>query len=262
MPAVSALFIYPIKSCASVSVTELVYTARGLQNDRRFMLVDVDGKAITQRENPRLAHIRPNITPSGLRVDYEGKAAVTFAFGRKTRRQVRVWNYAGAALDLGDEAADWFSTFIEQPCRLVEFAPDGDRPNSTQHTTFSAQVQFSDAYPILVTTIESLSDLNRRLATPVPMNRFRPNIVLRDVAPFAEDNWKLLAFEDMRLHIVKACERCIITTTNQITLERQKEPLRTLATFRKFDGRVCFGQNAVAEAPGSLRLGEEGRILA
>jgi uncharacterized protein YcbX len=261
MPAVSALFIYPIKSCASVSMTELVYTPRGLENDRRFMLVDLDGTAITQRENPRLAHIRPNVTASGIRVDYEGKAAVTFAFGRKARRQVRVWSYSGNALDLGDEAADWFSTFIEQPCRLVEFAPDGNRPISDKHTNLPAQAQFSDGYPILVATIESLSDLNRRLVTPVPMNRFRPNVVLRDVAPFAEDHWKLLQFPNLRLHIVKPCERCVITTTNQVTLERHKEPLRTLATFRTFDGRVCFGQNAVPETPGSLRLGDEGRVL-
>jgi hypothetical protein len=261
MPAVSALFIYPIKSCASVSVTELVYSPRGLVNDRRFMLVDADGNAITQRENPRLAHIRPNITPSGLRVDYEGKAAVTFGFGRKARRRVKVWNYTGSAIDLGDEAADWFSTFIEQPSRLVEFAPDGDRPISNKHTNLNAQAQFSDGYPILVATIESLSDLNRRLTTPVPMNRFRPNVVLRDVAPFAEDHWKLVTFPNLRLHIVKPCERCVITTTNQVTLERQKEPLRTLATFRNFDGRVCFGQNAVPEAPGSLRLGDEGHVV-
>ncbi len=260
MPTVSALFIYPIKSCASVSMTELVYTSRGLENDRRFMVVDLDGKAITQRENPRLAHINPNVTAAGLRVDYEGKAATTFGFGRETRREVRVWSYLGNALDLGDEAADWFSTFIEQPCRLVEFAPDGDRPVSTKYTSVPAQVRFSDGYPILVTTLESLSDLNRRLATPVPMNRFRPNVVLRDAAPFAEDGWKVLEFANLRLHVVKPCERCVITTTNQVTLERQKEPLRTLATFRNFDGRVCFGQNAVPEGPGSLRLGEEARV--
>lgn len=261
MPTVSALFIYPIKSCASVSVTKLVYTSRGVENDRRFMLVDLDGKAITQRENPRLAHIRPNVTAAGLRVDCDGKAATTFDFGQTARRQVTVWSYTGSALDLGDEAADWFSTFIEQPCRLVEFAADGDRPVSTKHTELVAQTQFSDGYPLLVTTLESLSDLNRRLITPVPMNRFRPNVVLRDVAPFAEDDWKVLAFPNLRLHFVKPCERCVITTTNQVTLERQKEPLRTLATFRNFDGRVCFGQNAVPETAGWLELGDEAVVV-
>lgn len=262
MPAVSALFIYPIKSCASVSVTELVYTERGVMNDRRFMVVDLDGRAITQRENPRLAHVFPSLTKDGLLVSYEGKAPTTFAVGCKTRRTVEVWSYQGEALDLGDDAADWFSTFIEQACRLVEFAPDGDRPVSQNHTSLAAQTQFTDGYPLHLTTIESLSELNRRLRTPVPMNRFRPNLVLRDVAPFAEDSWKVLAFPGLRLHVVKPCERCAITTTNQITLERHKEPLRTLASFRSFDGRVCFGQNAVPEAPGVLKLGEIAEVMA
>lgn len=256
MPVVSALFIYPIKSCAAVSVTELTYTPRGVLNDRRFMVVSLDGQAITQRENPRLAHVQPMLTAAGLHVSYDGKAATTFAVGRKTRRPVRVWSYSGEALDLGDDAADWFSTFIEQPCRLVEFAPDAQRSVSQSHTELVAQTQYSDGYPLLVTTIESLSELNRRLTVPVPMNRFRPNVVMRDAAPFEEDRWKVLVFPALRLHLVKPCERCVITTTNQVTLERQKEPLRTLATFRNFGGRVCFGQNAVPEAEGHIRQGE------
>ena len=261
MPVVSALFIYPIKSCAAVSVTELVYTPRGVSDDRRFMVVDLEGRAITQRENPRLAHIQPSIMSDGLLVSYEGKAPATFAVGRAERRRVNVWSYQGEAIDLGEEAADWFSTFIEQSCRLVEFAPEAERPVSQSHTSLVAQTQFTDGYPILLTTIESLSELNRRLTTPVPMNRFRPNLVLRDVAPFAEDHWKVLEFPALRLHVVKPCERCVIVTTNQTTLERQKEPLRTLAKFRNFGGRVCFGQNAVPEGPGTLRLGEDARAL-
>jgi uncharacterized protein YcbX len=225
------------------------------------MVVDLQGRAITQRENPRLAHVFPTLTNDGLLVSYEGKAPTTFAVGRKTRRKVEVWSYQGEALDLGEDTADWFSTFIEQPCRLVEFAPDGHRPVSRSHTSLIAQTQFSDGYPIHLATIESLSELNRRLTTPVPMNRFRPNVVLRDVAPFAEDLWKVLAFPELRLHVVKPCERCVISTTNQITLERHKEPLRTLATFRTFDGRVCFGQNAVPEAPGILRLGDVAEVF-
>lgn len=261
MPVVSALFIYPIKSCASVSVTEIVYTSRGIVDDRRFMIVDEAGQAITQRENPRLAHIFPTITSDGLLVSYQGKAPTTFPFGGEARRRVKLWRYQGDALDLGDEAADWVSTFIEQPCRLVEFAPDATRAVSKKHTPLDAETQFSDGYPLLLTTLESLSELNRRLRTPVPMNRFRPNLVLRDVAPFAEDRWKLLEFPALRLHVVKPCERCVITTTNQVTLERQKEPLRTLATFRNFDGRICFGQNCVPEAPGSIKLGDVARSV-
>lgn len=265
MPVVSSLFIYPIKSCAGIAVARLDYGPKGTLHDRQYMVVDPSGKALTQREMPKLAHVQPALRDHGLTITCKGQSPLDLAttevdLANLATRPVSVWDYAGAALDMGDVAATWFTEILSTACRLVRFSASGDRPISQKYTSLAAQAQFSDGYPILVTTVESLQDLNRRLATPVTMNRFRPNVVLRDVAPFAEDDWKLVAFPHMRLHIVKPCERCVTIATNQTTLERGKEPLRTLATFRTFDGKVCFGQNAVPETASYLTLGDEGIV--
>jgi uncharacterized protein len=267
MPVVSSLFIYPIKSCAGIAVTRVDYSARGLHNDRQYMVVDAAGKGLTQREVPKLAHIQPVLRAEGLTVHCKGQAPLELTVTERSLKQlesrsVSIWNYEGAALDLGPSAATWFSGALGTACRLVRFSPSGDRPVSQKHTSLFAQAQFSDGYPLLVTSVESLQELNRRLTTPVPMNRFRPNVVFRDVAPFAEDDWRIVSFPHLVLHIVKPCERCVIASTNQNTLERGKEPLRTLATFRTFDGKVCFGQNSVPESDGHLTLGDEGVVTA
>lgn len=266
MPVVSSLFIYPIKSCAGIAVSRLDYSARGLHGDRQYMVVNADGAGITQRQLPKLAHIQPALRDEGLTISCKGQPTFELATNeadsnKLDTRMVTVWNYRGDALDLGDDAANWFTRTLGTPCRLVCFSPTGDRPVSQKYTALSAQAQFSDGYPVLVTTVESLQDLNRRLITPVPMNRFRPNVVLRDVAPFAEDDWRILTFPHLRLHVVKPCERCAIVTVNQTTLELSKEPLRTLASFRNIDGKVRFGQNAVPEGPGHLSLGDDAVVL-
>lgn len=266
MPVVSSLFIYPIKSCAGIAVSRLDYSARGLHHDRQYMVVNTEGAGLTQRHVPKLAHIQPTLRDEGLTVSCKGQPTLELdtseaQLSKLDPRLVSVWNYRGEALDLGDEAANWFTRTVGTACRLVRFSPTGSRPVSQKHTTLAAQAQFSDGYPVLVTTVESLQDLNRRLITPVPMNRFRPNVVLRDVAPFAEDDWRILTFLHLRLHIVKPCERCAIVTVNQTTLEQGKEPLRTLATFRNLNGKVCFGQNAVPEAPGFLTLGDDAEVV-
>jgi uncharacterized protein len=265
MPVVSSLFIYPIKSCAGIAVARLDYGASGLQNDRSFMVVDTSGKALTQREVPKLAHVQPALRDESMTLSCQGHSVLEIATSEAfltglSLRPVSVWNYVGNALDVGEKAAAWFSEVLGTTCRLVRFSPSETRPISTSHTALHAEAQFSDGYPVLVSTVESLQDLNRRLTIPVPMNRFRPNVVLRDVAPFAEDTWRILSFPQLRLHIVKPCERCVTITTNQTTLERGKEPLRTLATFRNFNGKVCFGQNAVPEGPGYLTLNDEGKV--
>jgi len=136
------------------------------------------------------------------------------------------------------------------------FAPEKSRPISQKHTSLAAEAQFTDGYPVLLATAESLSELNRRLTIPVPMNRFRPNVVLRDCAPFAEDDWRLVRLPRLTLHVVKPCERCIITTIDQNTLERSKEPLRTLSMFRKRGAAVCFAQNCVPESDGLITVGD------
>lgn len=257
MPIVSSLFVYPIKSCAGVSVVELHCSDGKLLGDRKYMVVDKEGRGLTQRTCPRLALISPVLAQDGsVTVTCSTMPALQLGAPNADRHAVRVWEYDGEGLDMGDEAAMWFSDAVERECRLVMFPPDARRPVSQEHTSIAADAQFSDGYPVLLTTVESLSELNRRLPSPVPMNRFRPNVVLRDCAPFAEDDWQLVRLPRLTLHVVKACERCVITTIDQTTLERSKEPLRTLAVFRKRGAAVCFGQNCVAENDGVIAVGD------
>jgi uncharacterized protein YcbX len=192
------------------------------------------------------------------------------------RRKVRVWNFEALAFDLGDASANWFGDVLRTPCRLVRFDDEVRRPTSRTHTDLEAEVAFADGYPLLLTSIESLAELNQRLERPIPMNRFRPNVVVRDCQPFEEDTWSELLAETLRLRIVKPCERCVVTTVDQTTLRKGSEPLATLARFRRGAGfehversgarepGVTFGQNCLAlpnpgsrtRLPGSLSVGE------
>jgi uncharacterized protein len=181
---------------------------------------------------------------------------------RDARRiEIRIFRHTGPAEDVGDGAADWFGTVLERRCRLVRFPDDAVRAVSKEFTTRDAQVGFADGYPALLLSEASLEDLNGRMKQRLPMNRFRPNIVVRDCEPFAEDRWKRIRIGDVVLDVVKPCARCAITTVDQLTAQTGKEPLATLAQFRQQDGKVLFGQNCVHHGPGSLRVGDEVEII-
>ncbi|MFL5546924.1 MAG: MOSC domain-containing protein, partial [Gemmatimonadales bacterium] len=156
----------------------------------------------------------------------------------------------------GEPAARWFSEFLGIPCSMVHMPAESLRPTNPAYDPSGSRVSFADAYPLLLISEESLADLNGRLAQPLPMNRFRPNLTVSGGGPFAEDRWSRVEIGSVVLNLVKPCDRCVITTTDQTTTERGVEPLRTLATYRKVDGKVYFGQNAVHEAPGRLRVGD------
>jgi uncharacterized protein YcbX len=168
---------------------------------------------------------------------------------------VTVWDDACSASWVGDRAAEWFSEFLGYPCTLVHMGERVVRPADPAFAPAGARVSFADGFPFLMISEESLVDLNSRLSDPLPMNRFRPNLVVAGGGPFAEDTWKCLEIAGVRLRVVKPCARCVVTTTDQATAERGKEPLRTLATYRKVAGEVMFGQNVVHENTGWLRVG-------
>ncbi len=256
MPVVSSLFIYPIKSCAGLSVMEMPFDERGPVDDRRWMVVDESGQFVTQRTHPHMALIRPQLNADGLRVNAAGFDPITIKPKGK-RRKIRVWQYEGNAIDVGNDAARWFSSVLRSPVRLVTFDTATHRRISQRHTEIAAEVAFADGYPALLLSVESLTDLNRRLQQPLPMNRFRPNIVVRDCHPFEEDSWREIEAPELPLSVVKPCERCVVTTVDQQRGVKGKEPLRTLAQFRRHeDGAVIFGQNCVHHSNGTLRVGD------
>jgi uncharacterized protein YcbX len=275
MPTVSSLFIYPIKACRGISLRQMHFDARGPVGDRRLMLVDEQGVFLSQREQPRLALIETRFDGQGrLVVAAPGAEPFTIPEAATERRKVRVWSFEAEAIDLGDVSANWFGDVLRTPCRLVRFDDDVHRATSRAHTDLEAEVAFADGYPLLLTSVESLAELNQRLERPIPMNRFRPNVVVRDCQPFEEDTWSELVADTMRLRVVKPCERCAVTTLDQATLHRGSEPLATLARFRRGAGfenversnaterGVTFGQNCLvlpnpgSRVPGTLSVGE------
>jgi uncharacterized protein len=254
---VQRLYVYPIKSCRGFEVSVWKLEARGLEHDRRWMVVDGQGRFRTQREQPRMALIETALTPDGLQISAPGMSRLQVPFERAQPRKVEVtvWGFTGPALDEGSEAAQWFSTFLGQPSRLVAFAPDTVRPVNPKYSSYGL-VAFADAYPLLLLSQASLDMLNAQLVEPVGMDRFRPNLVVSGCDPHAEDTWRYIRVGDTVLDVVKPCDRCSIPAVDPRTGERGKEPTRTLARYRVRDGKIYFGQNCVPRTPGALRVGD------
>jgi uncharacterized protein len=262
MLTIASLHVYPVKSCRGIALTQAELTPRGLWHDREWMVVTPEGRFLTQRELPRLALIAPGIADRTLRLQApgEGSIAVALDAGAGPSREVTVWDDSVLASDEGDAVARWLSDFLQRPVRLVRF--DRSRRRATD-PAWSAGRQgesaFADGYPVLVLSRASLSDLNARLPRPLSLDRFRPNLVLDGCDPYAEDSLRLLQSGSAALRLVKPCTRCIITTTDQSTAERDgEEPLRTLRSYR-FSSElrgVTFGQNAIVERVGTVRVGD------
>ncbi len=258
------LYTYPIKSCAALSHTRIELDARGPIGDRRWMVVDSDGVFITQREIPALALIQPHFEDGQLRLSAPGMPAVHVPLQRRDGpcRSVRVWKDICEALDEGDDLAAWLSEYLHTAARLVRMPDSFVRPVDPRYARTPAQTGFADAFPLLIVAEESLAELNRRLvergSAAIPISRFRPNLVVAGCDPFAEDTWRTVQIGAVTLDIVKPCARCATTTVDQATgaIPDSAEPLATLNTFRKQDGKVMFAQNAIHRAPGVLALGD------
>jgi uncharacterized protein YcbX len=259
-PHIAALHVYPVKSCAGIALDAATLASTGLAHDREWMVIDPAGHFLTQRESPRLALLRTTLGDGALTLG-AGAATLRLPFGHEgPLREVVVWRSRVPAFDAGDTAAGLLSDWLDRPVRLVRFDARHARLSSRDWTgELEAPNYFSDGYPVLVASLASLDDLNRRLSVSLPMNRFRPNIVLGGVDAWAEDAMRDLQIGDTRLRIVKPCTRCVITATDQARGERDgEEPMRTLKTFRHDAALrgVTFGQNAIVVQTGALHTGQ------
>jgi hypothetical protein len=253
-----AAFLYPVKSMRAVATSTLTLDDKGIVGDRRWMVVDAEGRFVTQRTVPALVRLQPELVEGGVRID-DGASCLDVALPPLTapRRTVTVWRDTFAALDAGEEAATWLSSRLGFPCRLVAFAPDVRREVDVTYAK-DAQTTFTDAYPLLVVNEASLDALNEALPSPIPMERFRPNLVVRAEAPWVEDSWTRLEIDGLPLEGVKPCARCVAITTDQRTGERPHGPLplSTLTQLHSLPGRgALFGMNLVHRANGLLRVG-------
>lgn len=262
-PTIAGLFVYPVKSCKGLSAHSAQLSPRGLLRDREWMIVGSGGdpaRFITQRECPRLALIETGLGESALTLSAPGMAPIAVDYGLAgERRDVVVWRDTVRAVDQGDAVANWLSTFVGSSVRLVRFDSDFIRLCNREYAGESgAHTGFADGYPLLVIGSASLDDLNGRLqkrgAGALPMNRFRPNLVIDGLEAYDEDHLASLTCGSVTIRLVKPCVRCQITTTDQASAEVGTEPLRTLAGYRNHArlGGVTFGMNAiVASGTGS-----------
>lgn len=254
----SSLHVYPIKSARGIAVTSAELDDFGLVHDRRWMVVDAAGDLLTQREAHRMALVDVALENGTLVATAADMAALHIPVrqGPGPELQVRVWDDVCTAIDVGLEAAGWFTAYLQQPARLVFMPESTFRRVNPDYVPARRRVSFVDAYPALLIGESSLADLNSRLEHPLPMNRFRPNIVVHGSQPFEEDRWRHVQIGAVNFAVVKPCDRCVTTTIDQSTGEQGKEPLRTLAQFRKWNGQVYFGQNVVHQTGGTLRVGD------
>lgn len=265
MITLSTIYRYPIKACRGHNVDDAFVEWRGLQHDRRFLIVDPEGVAITQRDIASLALVVPNLADSTLSLSAPQMPEIRLPVAVDgSIRRVSVWETGDIkSIDQGDEVAEWFSSYLNTDVRLVFMPVDGVRQVNPKYATRpDAEVSFADGYPILIASQESLDDLNARLETPLPMNRFRPNLVVQGCGPFKEDSWERIRIGEVEMALVKPCARCEVTTINQATLEKGKEPLKTMASFRRVGGtQVMFGMNVIPLNEGKIRVGDELKVL-
>ena len=259
MVKISQLFVYPVKSCAGIEIREMELGATGPLYDRMFVVVNDAGEPRTQREHPRLCLVRTLITRGHLlmRIPGGGMYATPLELGGTADRDVTIWGDACRGMDEGNAAATLFSDFLGEQCRLVRYLPEYPRLHESSSLKQAVSVSFSDGYPLLVIAQGSLDDLNRRLDEPVPMDRFRPNVVIGDAPPYAEDDVSWLTVNGVVLGAANKCKRCATTVVDQRTGMTSNEPLRTLATYRRSpDGKVVFGRNFRHLSIGMLHVGD------
>ncbi|MER6280759.1 MOSC N-terminal beta barrel domain-containing protein [Streptomyces sp900105245] len=268
---VQSIHVHPVKAFRGLSPREAVVEPWGLAGDRRWTLIDDGGKVVTQREQPRLALAAAEpLAGGGVRLSAPGRAPLTVTVPEPAATvPVNIFGTKVEAVPAAAAAHAWCSAYLEAEVRLVHMDdPATRRPVDARFALPGETVSFADGFPLLVTTTASLDALNSLVAEgdrahegPLPMNRFRPNVVVTGTEPWAEDHWSRISIGEVVLRAARTSARCVVTTTDQDTGVRGREPLRTLARHRRIDGRLVFGQNFVPLSTGTIRIGDPVRVL-
>lgn len=265
MLSISRLYVYPIKSLGGIELNSASLTDRGIEHDRRWMLVDENNRFLTQREFSKMALLRTAIHANELTVYEKGnevdKIIVNLYPTGNGTVNVQVWDDVCEAIEMSKEVNDWFSHKLTMPCKLVYMPDESKRQVDDDYIMNNDITGFSDAFPVLMIGQASLDDLNSRLEIPVPMNRFRPNIVFTGGDPYQEDTLQHFQINGIDMFAVKPCARCVVTTTDQETGATAKEPLKTLATYRTGNNKVYFGQNILYKNEGIIKVGDELKVV-
>lgn len=267
----SRLRRYPVKSCRGEDLEACEVEPWGLLGDRRWMIIDPTGEAVTAREENQLVLVDPEITTEGLRLRSPGiDDLVVVRPEQGPLAEVELWQDRVAARLADDSAHGWFSQILGRPVRLIYLDDPHRRSVDPRYAEPGDVVSFADGFPLLVVSERSLDQLNDWIAAgprpedgPLPMTRFRPSLVISGAEPFAEDSWRRIRVGDVVFRIVKPCARCVLTTIDPDTAERTKEPLVSLARHRRIGGKLLFAMNAIPEAPyGVVRVDDPVEVLA
>jgi len=259
------IYIYPIKSLGGIRLEEAEVLTKGFRWDRRWMLVDESGNFLTQRSLHKMALLQTELRHNGLYIYHKQQKDLFLHIPYQPETDefitVRVWDDTVQGQIVSQTADNWFSKVLGLPCRLVFMPEPTPRKVDLKYAKNGESVSFADAMPYLLIGQGSLDDLNQRLEKAVPMERFRPNLVFSGGLPFEEDEWKEIQVNHIVFQVAKPCARCVLTTVDQQTGVKGKEPLKTLATYRTKDKKVLFGQNLIALGKGILKVGDEIRII-
>ena len=261
MANLTGLTIYPVKGCRRVELEGSHVERRGLRYDRRWMVVDSTWLFMSQRSNSRLAKLRAVVVNDRMRLSGPDIEPIDLPYGNADGplADVTVWKNVVTARVAPSKVNNWISEFLDQECSLVFMAEDSIRPVDPNFVAKpDDSVSFADGYPVLLATEASLADLNSRLSSPIPMTRFRPNLVIAGTEPFEEDRWKTVHIGEVRFRVAKACGRCLVTTLDPESGQSTgNEPLKTLGEFRQFDGKANFATNLIPLNPGNISVGED-----
>lgn len=259
----SEIWVYPVKSLGGMRLDSAKVSPKGLQYDRRWMLIDQDNLFMTQRVHARMALFTTKIDSGSLIISHRGSDQINALqipldqppSGPLIRS--KVWDDEVDVIEVSSEASNWFRKKLGMDCKLVIFPETHSRSVDPNYSVSkSDQVSLADAYPFLIIGQSSLDDLNSRLTSPVPMNRFRPNFVFTGGTPYEEDTWQRFSIGSTNFAGVKPCSRCVLTTVDQETGVKGNEPLNTLAKFRKRENKVLFGQNVIALTYKEVHVGD------
>lgn len=259
----SDIFTYPVKSLSGISLQQANVTPIGLLNDRTLMLVDQHGQFISQRKYPQLALLKTSFNAQSLEVTNHSEQLIISDSDFEKTMEVEVWGDKCFANKANKKVNQWFSHFLGISVALVKYDQNRPRAIAPDYSIPGDNVSFADGFPLLLTSMASLDDLNQRLDLPVSMLHFRPNVVIQGCSAFEEDNWKQIRIGQVKFDLAKPCSRCILTTVNPQTGVRRSdgEPLKTLAQYRKGNGGVYFGMNLIPRNKGIIQLGDSIEII-
>lgn len=255
MLILTEIWIYPIKSLGGIRLDQSEVLGKGLRYDRRWMLVDGQNRFFTQREFPDMALFTITQHGSLFTITFKNESLLLDSEAAVVSDPIEciVWNDSVLAHEVSPAHSSWISERLGTSCKLVAFPEKNPRPVPLEYSVNNESVSLADGYPVLILGQSSLDELNNRLPSPILMNRFRPNFVFTGAPSFAEDEWKEFSIGEVKFKVVKPCIRCVMTLVNQETAALEKEPLRTLATFREFDKKIRFGMNVLVLTEGQVK---------